>query len=223
MPVDRKDRTTVDAFNPGKVTAPRKGAKKEGGMRLGYVRVSTVEQNADMQRDAMAKAGCHHVYEDHASGKSKDRPELTNLLRAARAGDTVVIWKLDRLGRSLVDLVGIINDLNQRNVAIESLTEKLDTTTPPGRMFIGIMATLAEYERNLMVERTTAGLASARARGRVGGRKVQMTEKDLKAVKAMLKDPAMTIGEVAGRFNVSRGTLYNFLKRMNIDPKGESL
>lgn len=126
--------------------------------KIGYARVSTDDQNLDLQRDALIEAGCVEIYEEKASGKSADRPELGQCLRALRAGDTFVVWRLDRLGRSLPDLVRIVADLEKRGIAVESLNEKIDTSSAAGRMVLHFFAMLAEYERNLIRERTRAGL-----------------------------------------------------------------
>jgi DNA invertase Pin-like site-specific DNA recombinase len=133
-------------------------------VRIGYARVSTVEQNLDLQRDALRRAGCAEVYEEHASGAKASRPELAHALRALRAGDTLVVWRLDRLGRSLPDLVRIVTELKARGVAFESLTERIDTTTAAGSLIFHVFASLAEFERAVIRERTAAGIAAARAR-----------------------------------------------------------
>ena len=141
--------------------------------RIGYARVSTEDQNLDLQRDALTKAGCGSIYEEKASGKGAagDRPEWTQCLKALRPGDTLVVWRLDRLGRSLPDLVGIVAELERRNVGLLSLTENIETGSAAGKLIFHVFASLAEFERNLIRERTRAGLDAARARGRFGGRK----------------------------------------------------
>lgn len=185
-----------------------------GGLRIGYARVSTVDQNLDLQRDALTRAGCVQLYEDKASGRAvKGRPELANVLRALRSGDTLVVWRLDRLGRSLYDLVNIVNDLSERQIRFESITEQIDTSTAQGRMFLGVMASMAQYVRDVIHENTMAGLKAARARGRMGGRPAKMDDKAIAQAKAMLSDPDITVESVAERFNVSRATLYNSLAR----------
>ena len=138
------------------------------GKRIGYARVSTDDQNLDLQRDALALAGCSTVYEETMSGKSADRPELGHCLKALRSGDTLVVWRLDRLGRSLPDLVGIVSSLEREGVAFESITERIETTSAAGKLIFHVFAALAEFERNLIRERTRAGLAAARARGTRG-------------------------------------------------------
>jgi DNA invertase Pin-like site-specific DNA recombinase len=154
--------------------------------RIGYARVSTDDQHLDLQRDALTKAGCGVVYEEKASGKSADRPELAQALKALRAGDTLTVWRLDRLGRSLPDLVCIVFGLEQRGIGFESLTERIDTTSATGRLTFHLFAALAEFERNLIRERTQAGLAAARARGRKGGRRPKLDAQARREIDALL-------------------------------------
>ncbi|MCG7605414.1 recombinase family protein [Halomonas sp. MM17-34] len=180
-------------------------------MRIGYARVSTDDQDLSLQRDALQQSGCAEIYADTISGTKTDRPELTNCLRALRQGDTLVVWRLDRLGRSLKHLVEIINDLEKRGVRLESLTESIDTSTASGRMIASIFATLAEYERNLIRERTIAGLKAARARGRKGGRKPVLGPKEKREIEALLLDPKITVKDVAERYGVSRNTIYQHI------------
>ena len=185
-----------------------------GGLRIGYARVSTVDQNLDLQRDALTRAGCVQIYEDKASGRAvKGRTELLNLLRALRPGDTMVVWRLDRLGRSLYDLVNIVNDLSERQIRFESLTEQIDTSTAQGRMFLGVMGSMAQYVRDVIHENTMAGIKAARARGRIGGRHAKLDDRALVEIKALLRDPAITVASIAERYQVSRATLYNTLDR----------
>ena len=181
--------------------------------RIGYARVSTGDQSLDLQRDALQQAGCSTLYEDVASGKNTDRPELVNCLKALRSGDMLVVWRLDRLGRSLPDLVRIITDLEQRGVAFESMTEKIDTSTATGRLVFHLFGALAEFERNLVRERTLAGLASARARGRKGGRKPALTPAQVREVKVLMADKSIPVGQIAQRYGVSRTTLYKYSKK----------
>lgn len=176
--------------------------------RIGYARVSSDDQNLDLQRDAMQNVACDSVYEEKASGKSADRPELANCLKALRTGDTLVVWRLDRLGRSLSDLVKIVSELEARGVVFESITEKIETGSATGKLVFHVFAALAEFERNLIRERTQAGLKAARARGRVGGRKPKLSEQQKKEARILLRDPEMTVTEVARRCGVSRTTLY---------------
>ena len=176
--------------------------------RIGYARVSTDDQHLDLQRDALQQAGCRVIYEEAASGKSAARPELEQCRKALRAGDTLVVWRLDRLGRSLHDLVQIVAELEQRGVHFESLTEKIETGSASGKLQFHVFAALAEFERNLIRERTHAGLAAARARGRKGGRKPALTPQQVREIKALLRDPGIPVASIAGRYGVSRATIY---------------
>lgn len=178
--------------------------------RIGYARVSTDDQHLDLQRDALQQAGCGLIYEEEVSGKSVERPELEQCRKALRAGDTLVVWRLDRLGRSLPDLVQIVNDLEHRGVGFESLTEKIETGSAAGKLIFPVFAALAEFERGLIRERTNAGLAAARARGRVGGRKPKLEEKQVREIKVLLRDPDIQVSEVARRYGISRTTLYKY-------------
>ncbi|WP_293650318.1 recombinase family protein [Thiolapillus sp.] len=182
-------------------------------MRIGYARVSTQDQNPDLQLDALKKAGCEEIFQEKFSGKNAVRPELENCLRMLRGGDVLVVWRLDRLGRSLKDLVGIVSTLENRGVGFQSLTENIDTVSAGGKLVFHIFGALAEFEHSLIRERTVAGLAAARARGRKGGRKPSMTKSDVRKAAAMLRDPQMTKTEVAQHFRISRVTLNNSLKR----------
>jgi DNA invertase Pin-like site-specific DNA recombinase len=177
-------------------------------MRIGYARVSTDDQTLDLQRDALSRVKCHQIYEEHASGKSSARPQLEACLKALREGDTLVIWRLDRLGRSLADLIRLTNELNSRSIELESLTENLETGSPTGKLVFHIFAALAEFERNLIRGRTLAGLKAARARGRQGGRPRKLQPKERKTIRALLKTAEISVQEVAARFGVSRSTLY---------------
>ena len=147
-------------------------------MIIGYARVSTQEQNLDAQLDALKNANCEQIFEEKITGKHKDRPELKTCLKALRKGDVLIVWKLDRLARSLKDLVEIITELNDREIGFRSLTEAIDTTSATGRLVFHIFGALAEFEHSLIRERTIAGLDAARARGRKGGRKPSMSEVD---------------------------------------------
>lgn len=176
--------------------------------RIGYARVSTEDQHLDMQRDALQRVGCSAIYEESASGKTAERPELEHCLKALRAGDTLVVWRLDRLGRSLPDLVRIVSELEERAVGFESLTEKIETGTAAGKLIFHVFAALAEFERSLIRERTHAGLAAARARGRSGGRKPKLTSQQVKEIRRLLSDPTIPVSQVAQRYGVSRTTIY---------------
>jgi len=178
--------------------------------KIGYARVSTEDQNLDLQNDALTKAGCVEIYKEYASGKSTvARPELTNCLRALRAGDTLTVWRLDRLGRSLSDLVAIVNELEKRGIGFESLSERIDTSSASGRLIFHVFASMAEFERNLIRERTHAGLAAARARGRKGGRKPKLNDEQIRQIKALLKDPDIRVMDIAKQYGVARTTIFN--------------
>ena len=179
-------------------------------MLIGYARVSTQDQNLDLQRAALAQAGCERVVEDKAGGTREDRPGLANALDLLRAGDTLVVWKLDRLGRSVSQLVSVTLQLRDRDVHFRCLTEAIDTGTAAGRFFFHVMASLAEMEREMIVERTRAGLAVARAAGRVGGRKRKMTPSKMDAARTLLGS-GVRPREVAKNLGVSLPTLYRWL------------
>ncbi len=182
-------------------------------MLVGYARVSTQDQNPDLQLDALKAAGCEEIFHEKVSGRSRARPELEACLRILRKGDTLVVWRLDRLGRSLKDLVEIVHSLEGREVAFQSLTENIDTSSAGGRLVFHLFGALAEFEHNLIADRTRAGLAAARARGRKGGRRLKMTKNDVRKAAAMLQDPDITKTEVAKHFGVSRVTLNAALTR----------
>lgn len=184
-------------------------------MLVGYMRVSKSDgsQTLDLQRDALRAAGveAQYVYEDHASGSQDDRPGLEAMLKALREGDTLVVWKLDRLGRNLRHLVNTVHDLTQRGVGFKVLTghgASIDTTTPSGKLVFGIFAALAEFERELISERTKAGLASARARGRKGGAPYKMTPAKIRLAMAAMADPETHVGDLCKELGISRQTLY---------------
>lgn len=181
--------------------------------KIGYARVSTEDQKLDLQKDALIKAGCSIIYEEQKSGKDLERPELKNCLKALREGDTLVVWKLDRLGRSVSDLVKIVEDLAGRGIFFNTLSENIDSSTPIGKLQFHVFSAMAEYERALIRERTKAGLAAAKARGRKGGRKTKLNEKQLREIKALLKDPEITVSDVAEKYGVSRATLYRAINQ----------
>jgi len=186
-------------------------------MFIGYARVSTHDQNLELQLDALEKAGCEQTFQEKITGKNKDRPELNICLKTLRAGDVLVVWKLDRLARSLKDLVEIVSELESRGVGFKSLTESIDTTSPGGKLIFHIFGALSEFEHSLIRERTIEGLKAARARGRKGGRKPAMNRSDVQKAAAMLKDPLITKTEVAKHFGVSRLTLNKSLNREGYD------
>jgi len=180
-------------------------------MIIGYARVSTQAQDAALQTDALKAAGCSRIYEEKASGASKNRPELVHCLASLREGDTLAVWRLDRLGRSLKDLVQIVSDLEAQNINFKSVTEAIDTSTAGGKLIFHVFCSLAEFERRLIQERTHAGLKAARARGRLGGRPSKLSAADIQKARAMLSDPRETVTEVARHFGVTRATLYRRL------------
>jgi DNA invertase Pin-like site-specific DNA recombinase len=180
-------------------------------LRLGYIRVSTTDQNPQLQRDALDQAGCDRIFIDHASGKTEARPGLGALLEQLRPGDTVIIWRLDRLGRSLRHLIDIAADIDRRGVALVSLRENLDTSTPGGRLIFHVFGALAEFERDLIRERTAAGLAAARARGRRGGRPTVWTPAKLATARAMHASGQHDIATIARVLGVSRASVYRAL------------
>ena len=181
------------------------------GHLLGYSRVSTADQNPELQHDALSAAGCWRIFSEHASGAKTERPQLSALLDQLRPEDTLVVWKLDRLGRSVPHLVSIINDLHQKDIGFRSLTEAIDTTTASGKLIFHVFAGLAEFERDLIRERTHAGLAAARARGRKGGRKPKMTAMKIANARALYASKNHTIAEIADAVGVSRATVYRHL------------
>jgi DNA invertase Pin-like site-specific DNA recombinase len=181
------------------------------GDLLGYARVSTTEQKAHLQTDALKKAGCIRVWTDKASGSLDHRPKLEAVLDHLRPGDTLVVWRLDRLGRNLRHLIATVNDLAAAGVGFKSLTEGIDTTTPAGRLTFYLFGALAEFERELIRERTTAGLAAARARGRSGGRPRVMTPEKLAVARQMYDSRGHTLAAIGAVVGVSRSTLYRYL------------
>lgn len=178
-------------------------------MRVGYARVSTLDQSPELQLQALTTAGCEKVFSEKASGDRADRPELKRVLTdVLRDGDTLVVWKLDRLARSLKQLIATAEDLQGRNIGLVSLTEHLDTTTPGGRLVFHVFGAIAEFEKALIKERTTAGLAEARRRGRKGGRPPVFRADDLAAARALMSAGNLPVRAVAKRMGVSLATLY---------------
>lgn len=180
-------------------------------MLVGYARVSTQDQKPALQLDALAALGCERVFTEKASGAQRDRPELAAALSYMREGDSLVVWKLDRLARSMQQLIETVADLEAKGIGFRSLTEAIDTTTAGGKLIFHIFGALAEFERSVIRERTRAGLKAARDRGRKGGRPPALSAADLAAAKAMLRDPEITVAEVAARLKVSPATLYRHL------------
>lgn len=188
-------------------------------MKLGYARVSTKDQNFELQEDALLKAGCEKIYKEVASGAKQDRPTLTSLIDNCREGDTIIIWKLDRLGRSLKHLVELVNILIKQKVGLISLNDPIDTTTPQGRLVFNMFSSLAEFERELIRERTQAGLSSARARGRVGGRPKGISrtaQATACAAETLYLERKLGVQEIAERLNISKKTLYAYLRHRNV-------
>lgn len=185
-------------------------------MKIGYARVSTRDQKDDIQVDALKKAGCERIYLDIASGAKSVRPELDKLLANARAGDAVVIWKLDRLGRSLKHLVELVGELAMRKVGLQSLNDPIDTAHAQGRLVFNLFASLAEFERELIRERTQAGLSAARARGRVGGRPKGLPAKAeamAMAAETLYRERRLSVSAIGERLHISKSTLYSYLRR----------
>lgn len=180
-------------------------------MNIGYARVSTAEQNLTLQTDALEAAGCERVFVETASGAQRDRPKLQRTLDFMRPGDTLVVWKLDRLARSMRQLIDTVELLQSKGIGFRSLTEAIDTTTAGGMLVFHVFAALAQFERAIIRERTKAGLDAARARGRKGGRRPKLSKDDLRDAKALLRDPEISVAEVAKRLGVSPATLYRRL------------
>ncbi|HPB27764.1 MAG TPA: recombinase family protein [bacterium] len=179
-------------------------------MLIGYARVSTEDQHLILQQEALEKSGCERIFTDKMSGTRADRPGLKDALSHLRQGDTFVVWKLDRLGRSVKGLVDLVGDLEKLGVHFKSVTDSIDTSTPAGRFFFHVMASLAQMERELIVERTRAGLAAAKKQGRAGGRRRRMTETKVNAARKLLAD-GMSPRDVAQNLGVSIPTLYRWL------------
>ena len=185
-------------------------------MNLGYARISTLDQNLELQEDALTKAGCEKIFRDVASGAVDSRRGLTEAIEFARCGDTLVVWKLDRLGRSLKHLIETVNLLKERGVGLLSLQEKIDTTTSGGKLIFHVFGALAEFERELIRERTKAGLKAARARGRLGGRPPKLTAKQIEMAKRLLHDPTVEVKEICQTLQISRSTLYRYCPQTNL-------
>ena len=189
-------------------------------MRVGYARVSTKDQNLDLQVDALEKAGCEQVFREVASGAKTARPVLDDLLSRLRAGDVLVIWKLDRLGRSLKHLVTLATELMDREVGLISLNDPVDTTSAQGRLIFNIFASLAEFERDLIRERTQAGLKAARARGRKGGRPKGLSKEakaTAMAAETLYREGQLSVQAICDQLGISKPTLYTYLKHRGVD------
>ncbi|HYT43591.1 MAG TPA: recombinase family protein [Methylomirabilota bacterium] len=184
-------------------------------MLIGYARVSTQDQTLNLQKDALEKIGCTKIFSDTISGSATQRSGLDEALEFVREGDTLVVWKLDRLGRSLKHLIETITNLNNRNIGFKSITEQIDTTTSGGKLIFHIFGALAEFERDIIRERTNAGIQAARARGRIGGRpkaKTLDTPKKVALAQSLYADKTNTIDEICKTLNISRATLYRHIR-----------
>jgi len=189
-------------------------------MKIGYARVSTQDQNLTLQTMALRNEGCERIFEEKISGAKSDRPVFAEMLSQFRPGDVLVVWKLDRLGRSLKNLIDIVKELTDKNVGLKSLNDPIDTTSTQGRFVFNLFASLAEYERELIRERTNAGLAAARARGRLGGRRKGLSEESESisyVVAALYKEQKLTVREIAKKLGISVVTLYKYLKIRGVE------
>lgn len=184
-------------------------------MKIGYARVSTKDQNIDLQIDALNKAKCEKIYQEKISGATRNRPELDKMIEHLRAGDELYVWKLDRLGRSLKHIIDLVLELNDRGVIVKGLTDGVDTATINGRLLLNVMASFAEYERELIKERTNAGLQAAREKGKVGGRPKGFTKETINkllVVRSSYNDPDQTPEEIYSSLRISRATYYRYIK-----------
>ena len=184
-------------------------------MKIGYARVSTNEQDTQLQIDALNAIGCDRIYQEKQSGAKKDRPELQQCLKSLREDDVLIVWKLDRLGRSLQHLIDVVSDLEDRKIGFQSLTENIDTTSPTGKLIFHIFGSLAEFERGLIRERVKAGLEAAKKRGKKFGRPDALDDKAKEMALAMFNGGALKI-DIARHFNVTRQTVYSLLKSVEI-------
>jgi DNA invertase Pin-like site-specific DNA recombinase len=188
-------------------------------MKIGYARVSTKDQSFDLQLDALQKAGCERIYREVVSGARAERPVLKQLLENLRRGDVLVTWKMDRLGRSLKHLVGLVNDLHERKIGLQSLNDPIDTTTAQGRLSFNLFASLAEFERDLIRERTQAGLSAARARGRQGGRPKGLSEQaevTARAAETLYLERQLSVRQICDKLGISKTTLYAYLRHRGV-------
>lgn len=188
-------------------------------MKIGYARVSTKEQSLDLQKDALQKEGCTEVYSEHTSGTSSKRPQLQKMITQLRKGDIVIVWKLDRLGRSLKDLVNMISTFQNLGVEFKSLQDHIDTTTPTGKLTFHIFAALAEFESSLISTRTKAGLEAARKRGRKGGRPKGLSKKaqdKARLAESLYQEKERTISEICDHLDISKPTLYRYLRSRGV-------
>ena len=184
-------------------------------MKIGYCRVSTEDQSLDLQKDALSKAGCEKIFEDKISGAKAKRPGLNTLLEFARADDTIVVWRLDRLGRSMKDLISLVSGLEEKGIQLASLTESIDTSTSSGKLFFHIFGAIAEFEKNLIIDRTRAGLAAARARGRKGGRPKLLDKSKRELAVKLYHAREKTVKEICDLMGISKPTLYKYIEASN--------
>ncbi|QES91046.1 recombinase family protein [Rhizosphaericola mali] len=188
-------------------------------MKIGYARVSTKDQNWQLQIEALEKAGCEKIYKEKISGSTKSRPELDSMIQQFRKGDELFVWRLDRLGRSLKNIIDLVLSLSEKGVIIKGIIDGVDTSTMNGRLFLNIMASLAEYERELIRERTNAGLQSARARGRLGGRPKGYTKETISKLlimRSLYKDPSKTPEEIYTPLGLTKATFYRYSKILDM-------
>jgi DNA invertase Pin-like site-specific DNA recombinase len=181
-------------------------------MLVGYARISTTDQTLDLQHDALTKAGCSKIFTDTASGAKAEREGLTEALSYVRAGDSLIVWRLDRLGRSLKDLIERITELNNRRIGFKSITESIDTTTSGGKLIFHIFGALAEFERDIIRERTNAGLEAARSRGKKGGRPRALTPQKIQLARRLYADKSTSVSEICKMLGISRHTLQRYVK-----------
>jgi DNA invertase Pin-like site-specific DNA recombinase len=186
-------------------------------MKIGYARVSTVDQHLRMQEDALRGSGCEEIYTDVVSGVKSQRPGLDKALSYLREGDTLVVWKLDRLGRSIQHLIQTVKDLEDKKISFKSLQENIDTTTSGGKLIFHIFSALAEFERELIKERTQAGLKAARARGKMGGRPPLLDTRQINRMIEMYNEEKNTVAEICKIYNISRPSFYNYLNNRKLE------
>jgi DNA invertase Pin-like site-specific DNA recombinase len=189
-------------------------------MKIGYARVSTKEQDLSLQIDALEDVGCSRIYQEQITGSIKERPELQKMLEQLRDGDVIIIWKLDRLARSLKDLVSLVNEIQEKGAGLHSLNDHIDTSTPNGKLTFHLFAALAEFERDIIRERTNAGLAAARARGRKGGRPKGLSKKAKHTaiiVERQYQEGELTINEICDQLSITKMTLYNYLRHRGVE------
>lgn len=189
--------------------------KQEFYMKIGYARVSTSEQNLQLQENALEKFGCDKVFTDQISGKTEERYGLNQLLNALRSGDTVVVWRLDRLARSLKHLIEIVLELEKREVSLVSITENIDTSSPGGRLVFHIFGSIAQFELEIIRQRTLAGLEAAKERGRLGGRPTKLTSDKKSIIKQLMQNKDVCAGDIAKIIGVSRSSVYRYLDKEN--------